>query len=36
MKHTIDKVDEYIIYVFAVFISVCKKTGSELTQLYDQ
>jgi len=22
MKHTIDKVDEYIIYVFTVFISV--------------
>jgi len=25
MKHTIDKVDEYIIYVFAVFVSVWKK-----------
>ena len=32
MKHTINKVVEYLIYVFAVIKTVCKKNGSELTR----
>ena len=32
MKHTISKVVEQLIYMLAVFKSVCKKTGSQQTR----
>ena len=36
MKHTVYKVAEYVIYVFAVFKTVCKKAESVLTRSHDQ